>query len=91
VLSGHLGLGNNKQKCGTGRELSPTLLLVPCSAYFSTPKMEAMRSSETWGFFRTSRPYNLEDRALRSHRCETSNPTATLVTNTTARDTDVHT
>jgi hypothetical protein len=51
--------------------LSPSFTLVSCSAYSSTPKMEAICSSETSvDFQRIARRYIPEDSTLHNHRCE---------------------
>jgi hypothetical protein len=50
--------------------LSPTFTVVSCSAYFSTPKMEAICSSETSvDFQRTTRRYIPEDSTLQIFYC----------------------
>jgi hypothetical protein len=49
----------------------PASKQVATSAYFSTPKMEAICSSETSvDFQRTTRRYIPEDSSLHNHRCE---------------------
>jgi hypothetical protein len=51
--------------------LPPAFTLVSCSAYFSTLKMAAICSSETWvDSQRTIQRYIPEDGTLHNHRCE---------------------
>jgi hypothetical protein len=46
---------------------SHLLLMISCLAYSPTLRIEAICYSETWGFLRTKRRYNPENRDLHSH------------------------
>jgi hypothetical protein len=60
---------SNAKKTSIRQTWSRALLTV-CLAYFYTPKMEAICSSETSVDFNwTARRYIPEDRALHTHRC----------------------
>jgi hypothetical protein len=68
--------------------LLPALTLVPCSAYSSTMKMEAICSFETSvDFQRTTRRYIPEDTILLliTTAVRTSNPIEYFVNHTTAK------
>jgi hypothetical protein len=52
------------------RLLPPAFMLVSCSAYFTTMKMEAICSFETSVDFQTTRRYIPDDGALHNHSCE---------------------
>jgi hypothetical protein len=65
--------GNKKIKLTTCSPLKinrPALMLVSCSDYFSTLKMEVICSSETSVCQRTTRRYIPEDDTLQNYRCE---------------------
>jgi hypothetical protein len=60
--------------------LPPAFMLVSCSAYSLTLKMEATHSSETSvEFQRTTRHYVPEDRTLHNTTVRTSNPTISIL------------
>jgi hypothetical protein len=52
------------------QNLPPAFTLVSCSAYSSTPKMEAICSSETVDFQWITQRYIPEDSTLHNHCCE---------------------
>jgi hypothetical protein len=59
------------------KQATSLALLDSCLISSSTLKSVVIYSSDTSGSLRTQRPYNPENRTLRSHRCENLRPNST--------------